>query len=452
MTHTAPSTIHRAGPSHLLTPFFVEPPNGRLVAGDWGRVFVPENRTNPSSNTIEVPFVRFRSKAENPVAPVFFLSGGPGDVPTPLDTLEQLVPLLAPFLDSSDVVLMEQRGVGHSRPRLDCPGEYNVPLDKSSDRESEVAAARSYFTGCARFWESRGVDLSGYNVREMAADVDAARQALGYEKITLFGGSFGSHHVIAVLRYFGEHIDRAVLTSVEGPNHTIKLPSVVQQHLEKLDGLVKADAELSQQVPDFIGLVGEVLQRLSEQPVSVEVTDPETGEQVTVTVGKRDLQSQTSHAIGRIDLRALPARYYAMSQGDFSWLAQAALSDRTHLEANIMPLIVDCASGATAERRDQIENESAGTLLGDAINGIGPEIGDAIDSPDLGDEFRGPLESDVPMLLISGDLDARTPISNAEEVLRGLVNGQHIIVEGASQHVPRGRGSDFSAYRPVRSR
>ena len=258
--------------------------------------------------------------------------------------------------------------------------------------------------------------------------------------------------MIAVLRYFGEHIDRAVLTSVEGPNHTIKLPSVVQQHLEKLDGLVKADAELSQQVPDFIGLVGEVLQRLSEQPVSVEVTDPETGEQVTVTVGKRDLQSQTSHAIGRIDLRALPARYYAMSQGDFSWLAQAALSDRTHLEANIMPLIVDCASGATAERRDQIENESAGTLLGDAINGIGPEIGDAIDSPDLGDEFRGPLESDVPMLLISGDLDARTPISNAEEVLRGLVNGQHIIVEGASQHVPRGRGSDFSAYRPVRSR
>ena len=132
-----------------------------------------------------------------------------------------------------------------------------------------------------------------------------------------------------------------------------------------------------------------------------------------------------------------------MSQGDFSWLAQAALSDRRNVEANIMPLAVDCASGATAERRDQIEKEVDSTLLGDAINGIGPEIGDAIGSPDLGDEFRGPLESDVPVLLISGDLDARTPISNAEEVLRGLVNGQHIIVEGASHSMFQEAGAQI---------
>ena len=119
------------------------------------------------------------------------------------------------------------------------------------------------------------------------------------------------------------------------------------------------------------------------------------------------------------------------------------MSDRRHLEANIMPLLVDCASGATAERRDQIEDESAGTLLGDAINGIGPEIGDAVGGPDLGDEFRGPLESDVPVLLISGDLDARTPISNAEEVLRGLVNGQHVVVEGASHSMFQEAGSQI---------
>ena len=57
---------------------------------------------------------------------------------------------------------------------------------------------------------------------------------------------------------------------------------------------------------------------------------------------------------------------------------------------------------------------------------------DAVGSPDLGDAFRAPLETDVPVLLISGELDARTPVGNAEEVLHGLVNGQHIMVEGAS--------------------
>ena len=309
---------------------------------------------------------------------------------------------------------------------------YRLPLDRPLDRETGVATTRSYFVGCAKFWEDRGVDLSGYNVREMAADVDAIRHALGYEKIALVGGSFGSHHGIAALKQFGEHIDRAVLTSIEGPNHTIKLPSVVQQHLEMLDDMVKADSELSQHVPDFIGLVRAVLDSLSERPVTVEITDPETGEQLPVTVGKLDLQLLTSDTIGRTDLRALPAHYYAMSGGDFSWLAQRALGDRSHSKANIMPLIVDCASGATEERRAQIESEADGTLLGDAINGIGPDICDAVGSPDLGDVFRGPLESDIPVLLISGELDARTPVSNAEEVLQGLVNGQHLIVEGAS--------------------
>ena len=416
-----------------LTPFLVKVQNGALVAADWGRVFVPENRTSPNGNTIEVPFVRFKSKAKHPSAPLFFLNGGPGDVPTTLDSLEQLVPLVVePFTDTSDVVLVEQRGIGHSRPRLDCPGAYRLPLDKPLDRETAVAITRSYFAGCAKFWEDRGVDLSGYNVREMAADVDAIRHALGYTKITLFGGSFGSHHCIAVLKQFGEHIDRAVLTSLEGPNHTIKLPSVVQGHLEVLDDMVKADSELSQYVPDFIGLVRAVLDSLSERPVTVEVTDPETGERLPVTVGRLDLQLLTSNAIGRIDLRALPAHYYAMSQGDFSWLAQRALSDRSHSGSNIMPLAVDCASGATEERRAQIRSEADGTLLGDAINGTGPLICDAVGSPDLGDAFRAPLESDVPVLSISGELDARTPVSNAEEILPGLVNGQRLIVEGAS--------------------
>lgn len=93
----------------MLTPYLVEDSNGSILPADWGKVFVPENRTKPDSNTIEVPFVRFKSTAENPSAPIFFLDGGPGDIPSTLDCLEELIPLtVEPYVNTSDVVILEQ--------------------------------------------------------------------------------------------------------------------------------------------------------------------------------------------------------------------------------------------------------------------------------------------------------------------------------------------------------
>ena len=85
-----------------------------------------------------------------------------------------------------------------------------------------------------------------------------------------------------------------------------------------------------------------------------------------------------------------------------------------------MSYMMDCASGQTAARREQIAREAKGTLLEDISNFPFPEICEAWNAPDLGDEFRAPLRSDVPVLFISGTLDARTPISNAEEYSKGF--------------------------------
>ena len=76
-------------------------------------------------------------------------------------------------------------------------------------------------------WEAEGVNLAGYNVIEAAADVRAVAQALGYEKIILWGGSFGSHWSMAVMRYEPDIVARAVLTGLEGPDHTYDSPSGV---------------------------------------------------------------------------------------------------------------------------------------------------------------------------------------------------------------------------------
>jgi pimeloyl-ACP methyl ester carboxylesterase len=79
-----------------------------------------------------------------------------------------------------------------------------------------------------------------------------------------------------------------------------------------------------------------------------------------------------------------------------------------------------------------IEQQAATAILGDAGN-IGLRA-DCADWPveDLGDEYRSPVTSAVPVLFISGSLDFRTPPSNAEEVRQGFPNSHHLVIDGGS--------------------
>jgi pimeloyl-ACP methyl ester carboxylesterase len=96
-----------------------------------------------------------------------------------------------------------------------------------------------------------------------------------------------------------------------------------------------------------------------------------------------------------------------------------------------MKHMMDCSSGASPSRLRQIAQEDERCLLGDALNFPNPGLCAAWGSPDLGDEFRSPLRSEVPVLFICGDLDPRTPVANAEDLLGGLPRGQLVVVENA---------------------
>lgn len=83
-----------------------------------------------------------------------------------------------------------------------------------------------------------------------------------------------------------------------------------------------------------------------------------------------------------------------------------------------------------------IETQAANTLLGDAINYPFPDLCAGLKVRDLGDRFRGPFESSIPALLISGTLDGRTPVLNGEKVLSQLTRGQHLVIDGAGHSDP----------------
>ncbi len=148
-----------------------------------------------------------------------------------------------PFLDVSDVIVVGQRGIGSSKPNTIIETTINFPLDREVTEEEAAVVLKE---ACAKeklFWEAQGLDLRGLTVIEAAADVNDVRKALGYEKVIIWGGSFGSHWGMAVMRSYPEIVERAIFRGMEGPNHTYDHPG----HLWNVYKRVAAEAEIAQQ-------------------------------------------------------------------------------------------------------------------------------------------------------------------------------------------------------------
>jgi pimeloyl-ACP methyl ester carboxylesterase/beta-lactamase class A len=434
---TAPRVLYTpaAGkPGDLaIEPYLFKTNDGKQVDAELGRLIVPENRRRPCSNPIELAFVRFKSTAKDPGPPIVYLEGGPGGSGIAA-ARGAAFPALMALREIGDVIALDQRGTGMSRPGLVCSRTWGLPLDRPGNPGEIRHILKMSLRACARELAGQGIDLSGYNTEESADDVEALRKALGAEKITLWGISYGTHLGLAVIRRHGEHIDRAILTGVNGPDHEMTvLPSTVEEQLVKVDRLFKQDPTVGKLIPDFLGLAKRLLRQLEEKPVTVELPDPSTGRMARLMIGKFDLQLYLSNSVTWTwGIMNLPGVLYPMSRGDFRPLARVGLDYRTQLIGSLMPWMVTCASGASEERYRRIRREAKQTLLGDAVDCLSSGLGEALGNPDLGPAYRAPIRSSVPVLFISGTLDGRTPVSNAAEVRRGFPNSEHLIVEGAS--------------------
>ena len=286
---------------------------------------------------------------------------------------------------------------------------------------------------CSSYWTEQGVDLSAYNSIESADDIDAVRRALGHEKIVLWGTSYGSHLALAYLRRHREHVARAVLMKVEGPDHTYKLPSTADAQLDRLQECINGNPQLAAKIPDLKKSIQRLTEQLAKTPVEV-VLEPPGRDPVTVVMGPHDLHTMVAMHLGFTGMLArLPRVIHELEAGHWKMLAMASINLRGGGVESAMAMMMDASSGGSEERLGRIERETSSGkfVLGDALNfNLYPESTTACGSPDVGAEFRGPLKCSVPVLFISGDLDARTPASNVDEIIGGFRSAAHILVKG----------------------
>jgi pimeloyl-ACP methyl ester carboxylesterase len=418
------------------TPHVLEISDGRGVTAPLGRLTVPETRAprdSASKRQIALAFVRLPSTAEAPRDPIIFLAGGPGDSGIEIGRHAQYYDLFEKLRTVSDVILLDQRGIGRSTPRLGCRPHGPVPLRMFESREIALAHMSAQVRACADQIAERGVDLAAYDVVSSADDIDDLRQALGASRVILVAHSYGTHLALATLRRHPERIAAAVLSSTEGLADTWKHPAVFDLQLQKLSRMASGAPGV-----DSVGLVAltrRVMAQLDTQPAVVTLTDPRSNATAQIRIGTWGLQYILRRDIGDAnDFGAFPALLQSINRRDYSRLQ--ALAQRRYGAFGVggidmIRYVVDCASAADAARLQAIAADTASSTFGAATNDLFPEICAATGVAPLPESFRAPFSSAVPALFISGTLDANTPPFQAEQARWGFIDSEHLVVENA---------------------
>ncbi|HEX9640675.1 MAG TPA: alpha/beta fold hydrolase, partial [Candidatus Krumholzibacteria bacterium] len=425
-----PAAADRPG-QVTLWPYEFVTKDGQKVEAEMGTLTVPENRRNPSGRMVELAFLRFKSTSSKPGSPITFLAGGPGG--SGIEAARgELFPIFMTMRQIADVIALDQRGTGRSKPSLLCRESWFFDVSRPADLSELVETTRREARSCAESLRQDGVDLAAYNTIESADDLEDLRKALGAEKLNLWSTSYGTQLALAAIRRHEGSIDRVIMAGVQGPDHGVRSPASVEAILHKIDRIAAEDPQISRQIPDLFGLMDELLTRLEKEPVKIEAYDRLAGRTYEVHAGRTELQLFLARLLGRAsDIERLPAQLHAMSQGDFSHLGLFVLHRRKGWLGPALPYLMNCASGVSPEKFATFRLEEGHTLLGRTYEFPFPDVCEAWGVPSLGSDYRSAFHAEIPALLISGTLDARTPSSNAEEVAGWLPNSGQLIIERA---------------------
>jgi pimeloyl-ACP methyl ester carboxylesterase len=188
--------------SSLASPEFGPCPAGIDAAFTCATVTVPLDRGGLLPGTVPLKLERKLAGFSPSRNAVVALAGGPGQ--SALGLGEFIAKAIAPALHSRDLLVFDQRGTGESGP-LSCP---------ALSSQSEVEHAHSIGELVSRCAQQLGPARGDYTSLESVADIEALRQAGGYDKLVLYGTSYGTKVALEYAERYPQHVEALVLDSV----------------------------------------------------------------------------------------------------------------------------------------------------------------------------------------------------------------------------------------------
>lgn len=432
-----PDPIYPAAPVLDLGPEF-----------DCGYLTVPQNRQQPTGPMIRLAVARVSATSATPAAsPLVYLTGGPGG--SALLSAAQRVE--KGWNADRDVIFFDQRGTWKSEPLLACP-EVDAFLAEwiGLDTADPATAERSgqAIRACRDRVIAEGWDPADYNTTENAADLADLRVALGIEEWDLYGVSYGTDLALQTLRDHPEGIRSMVLDSVVPPQEIIFdgfWPSAAHGYQTLFDNC-EADTACNTAFPDVRADFTTQVNALTAQPRSVTVPDPVTGQSINVLIDGYKLANLVLTAsLAPGSIAPLPAMIDNLANGDGTAAATALLAGRPPAGVTGYGLAfgVLCAEHAAFGSTQEMLAAGRAVLpdFPDAVLSLSPQapwiFSDCAqwNLPPVDPAVQTPVRSAVPVLLISGDLDAITAPPNAETVAAGLDNSRSLVFPDAAHDV-----------------
>lgn len=391
---------------------------------------VPENPAAPNGRRIGIHVAILPAtdgSASEP--PLFALAGGPGQ------DAGQMAPYLLRFFEKGrrrrDIVLADVRGTGLSHP-LDC--KMTSPLAQQGGLlpAADIDACRERLAEKA--------DLRYYTTYHAMGDLDRVREALGAEQIVLWGGSYGTRAAMVYQKLFPQRT-RAVVLDGSAP-YEVTLPAFYardsQRALDLLFARCAADTGCSAMLPEPRKTLDAVLAKLETAPQEISLAHPRTGEPTRLTITRGSFASTLRTLLyGADGASFVPFVVHRAAAGDFLPLASTliTLTDQTDETMYLgFTFSVLCSEDQPFIDRQQAADTARGTFLGTYELDAWTAVCSRWPRTELPADFAKLPPSQVPALLLSGEIDPVVPPSWGEVALASFPRGRHLIVPGAAHN------------------
>ena len=385
---------------------------------------VPLDYAKPAAGGLNIHVTvapAFREGAKSD--PLFVLAGGPGQAGS--DVIILLSAAFNRVRATRDIVFIDQRGTGLSG-KLDC--EDRPEHDVMSDAELEVEVQRCIAASKAPF--------AAYTTANAARDLEEVRRALGYAKVNVWGGSYGTRLGQAYARAFPGSVRSLVLDGVAAPDQVIPAGGRDSQAaLDKLFAQCAQDKACNKAYPNLRAEF-DTLRARADAGIKLAIADPRTAQQVNFTMtGLRFTNTVHNILYAPADARRLPFLVHSAYQGRWEpFIARHNISGDFASEAGsafLLHLAVVCAEDVPRMTPELMKDDTG--VLTRAMAERMPAMCKTMNVPAV--PYAAPAMIEAPALLLSGALDPVTAPRRAEAAARHMKHAQHLVVANAGHGV-----------------
>jgi pimeloyl-ACP methyl ester carboxylesterase len=440
-------------PTQTYTPMYqesqclFEAPNQVKVT--CGYVTVPESRAGNPADSIRLAVAVFRSTSNNPAPdPIVFLQGGPGGAAVELSAQGYEV-VVQPFINERDFIVFDQRGTGLSEPNLKCDELDKVYFQDIygtiEDSTRELVYQNAFFS-CGGFHRSNGINLQAYSTVENAADLRDVVNVLGYEKVNLFGVSYGTRLALVTMRNHPEIVRSAILDSVVPVEMNLlhEYPNSVNATLQKIFETCMLDVECNTAYPELEKVFWELINQLDARPITLTTSAYPIGSVTETIDGYYVLSVILGLARNEDFINTAPQTIYRVKNGDYTTitLAQYTLPYAFDGVKPALYISTMCREHVLASTKEELKSISETLDVDSAIwrpfYGSFEEMYNACKTwgsvgPDFGENDA--VISDIPSIIIEGSFDPATPPFMGKQVAANLTNSFYFEFPNAG-HVP----------------